>query len=126
MATHSSTLAWRIHGQRSLAGYSPWGAKSQTQLSYLAQHNIYVTIYIYLYLFTDIYLFIRTSLVAQTIKRLSTMQETRVRSIYIYIYILIFIDLYFSISLLSICHLQCSLSLFRRDYFLPSQGLDNN
>ena len=27
MATHSSTLAWEIHGQRSLAGYSPWGLK---------------------------------------------------------------------------------------------------
>ena len=25
MATHSSILAWRIHGQRSLAGYVPWG-----------------------------------------------------------------------------------------------------
>ena len=25
MATHSSILAWRIHGQRRLAGYSPWG-----------------------------------------------------------------------------------------------------
>ena len=24
MATHSSVLAWRIRGQRSLAGYSPW------------------------------------------------------------------------------------------------------
>ena len=24
MATRSSILAWRIHGQRSLAGYSPW------------------------------------------------------------------------------------------------------
>ena len=23
MATHSSMLAWRIHGQRSLAAYSP-------------------------------------------------------------------------------------------------------
>ena len=23
MATHSSILAWRTHGQRSLAGYSP-------------------------------------------------------------------------------------------------------
>ena len=28
MATHSSILAWRIHGQRDLAGYSPWGRKS--------------------------------------------------------------------------------------------------
>ena len=27
MPTHSSILAWRIHGQRSLAGYSPWGRK---------------------------------------------------------------------------------------------------
>ena len=24
MATHSSTLAWKIHGRRSLVGYSPW------------------------------------------------------------------------------------------------------
>ena len=24
MATHSSVLAWEIHGQRSLVGYSPW------------------------------------------------------------------------------------------------------
>ena len=27
MAAHSSILAWKIHGQRSLAGYSPWGHK---------------------------------------------------------------------------------------------------
>ena len=27
MATHSSILAWEIHGQRSLVGYSPWGHK---------------------------------------------------------------------------------------------------
>ena len=27
MATHSSILAWRIHRQRSLVGYSPWGHK---------------------------------------------------------------------------------------------------
>ena len=26
-ATHSSTLAWKTHGQRSLVGYSPWGRK---------------------------------------------------------------------------------------------------
>ena len=25
MATHSSILAWKIHGQRSLVNYSPWG-----------------------------------------------------------------------------------------------------
>ena len=27
MAAHSSILAWRIHGQRSLVGYSSWGFK---------------------------------------------------------------------------------------------------
>ena len=27
MATHSGILAWESHGQRSLAGYSPWGCK---------------------------------------------------------------------------------------------------
>ena len=27
MATQSSILAWKIHGQRSLAGYSPRGHK---------------------------------------------------------------------------------------------------
>ena len=27
MATPSGILAWRIHGQRSMAGYSPWGCK---------------------------------------------------------------------------------------------------
>jgi len=27
MATHSSTLAGKFHGQRSLVGYSPWGHK---------------------------------------------------------------------------------------------------
>ena len=27
MAIHSSAIAWKIHGQRSLIGYSPWGRK---------------------------------------------------------------------------------------------------
>ena len=27
MATHSSILAWKIHGRRSLVDYSPWGRK---------------------------------------------------------------------------------------------------
>ena len=31
MAPHSSTLAWKIHGRRSLVGCSPWGCeKSDT------------------------------------------------------------------------------------------------
>ena len=27
MTTHSKILAWKCYGQRSLAGYSPWGCK---------------------------------------------------------------------------------------------------
>ena len=27
MATHSSTLAWKTHGWRSVIGYSPWGCR---------------------------------------------------------------------------------------------------
>ena len=27
VATHSSSLTWKIHGWRSLVGYSPWGCK---------------------------------------------------------------------------------------------------
>ena len=33
MATHSNILAWRIHGQRSLAGYSPWHGKTHRVLN---------------------------------------------------------------------------------------------
>ena len=37
MATPCSIFAWeKSHGQRSLVGYSPWGPKNQTQLSYEA------------------------------------------------------------------------------------------
>ena len=28
MATYSSSLDWKIHEERSLVGYSPWGLKS--------------------------------------------------------------------------------------------------
>ena len=35
MATYSSILAWRFHGQRSLVGYSPCGGKeSDTESDY--------------------------------------------------------------------------------------------
>ena len=39
MATHSSILAWRIHGQRSLASYSPWGSQNQIRLSNSHTHT---------------------------------------------------------------------------------------
>ena len=34
MATHSSILAWEIHGQRSLVGYSLWGRKESDTTEY--------------------------------------------------------------------------------------------
>ena len=38
MATHSSILAWKIHGQRSLVGYSPWGGKELDMTGQLSTH----------------------------------------------------------------------------------------
>ena len=35
MATHSSTLAWKFPGQRSLVGYSPWGRKESDTIERL-------------------------------------------------------------------------------------------
>ena len=40
MATHSRILAWEIHGQRSLAGYSPWGRKESDTTEWV-NHNKY-------------------------------------------------------------------------------------
>ena len=42
MATHFSTLAWKIPWTRNLVGYSPWGRKDQTRLSEFTSkyHNI--------------------------------------------------------------------------------------
>ena len=40
MTTHSSILAGKSRGQRSLVGYSPWGHKSQTQLVTKANHDL--------------------------------------------------------------------------------------
>ena len=40
MGTHSSILAWKIHGERSLAGYSPWGRKESdaTERAHTHEH----------------------------------------------------------------------------------------
>ena len=38
MATHSSTLVWRIHGRRSLVGYSPWGREESDMTERLHFH----------------------------------------------------------------------------------------
>ena len=36
MTIHSSILAWKSHGQRSLVGYSPWGSKELDTIQRLA------------------------------------------------------------------------------------------
>ena len=38
MATHSSTLSGKFHGQRSLAGYSPWCCKELDRTEQLSTH----------------------------------------------------------------------------------------
>ena len=38
MATHSSTLAWKSHGRRSLVGCSPWGLKESDMTEWLHFH----------------------------------------------------------------------------------------
>ena len=38
MATHSSILAWKIHGQRSLVNYSPWGPEESATTERLYFH----------------------------------------------------------------------------------------
>ena len=39
MANYSSILAWKIHGQRILAGHNLWVAKSETRLKQLTTHT---------------------------------------------------------------------------------------
>ena len=39
MATHSSVLAWKFHGQRNLVSYSPWGGKEADKTEHVQTHN---------------------------------------------------------------------------------------
>ena len=39
MATHSSILAWKFHGQRRLVGYSPWGHKESDMNKHAHMHT---------------------------------------------------------------------------------------
>ena len=41
MATHSSILTWEIQGQRSVAGYSPWGCKRVGHDLETKQHGLF-------------------------------------------------------------------------------------
>ena len=42
MAVHSSILAWEIHGQRTLAGYSPWGLKESDMTERLKHTDTHI------------------------------------------------------------------------------------
>ena len=45
VAIHSSVLAWRIsHGQRSLAGYSPWGCTESDTTEHRAHAEAQLTV----------------------------------------------------------------------------------
>ena len=41
IATHSSIFAWKIHGQRSLVGYSPWDLKESDTTLQLNHQSFY-------------------------------------------------------------------------------------
>ena len=51
MATHSDILAWKLHGQRSLAGYSPWNLKESDRTEQIRTHAMY---YVELYQFSSV------------------------------------------------------------------------
>ena len=43
LATHSSILAWKTYGQRSLEGYSPWGRRESDTTERACTHTeVYV------------------------------------------------------------------------------------
>ena len=44
MATHSSVLAWKFHGQRNLVSYSPWGGKESDKTEHVQTHNGYTAL----------------------------------------------------------------------------------
>ena len=44
MATHSSTLAWKIRGRRSLVGYSPWGCKESDMTEAIYHVKLAITV----------------------------------------------------------------------------------
>ena len=66
MATHSSVLPWRIPGTGSLGGCRLWG---RTRLKRLSSSS------------SKCYLCTKTSPVAQLVKNLPAMHETRVKSL---------------------------------------------
>jgi len=57
MVTHSSTLAGKSHGRRSVVGYSPWGCKESDTTEQLHFHfhiDSYSCICVYIYIQIDV------------------------------------------------------------------------
>ena len=42
MATHSRSVPGKFHGQRSLAGYSPWGHEELDMTEHMHRHQIFI------------------------------------------------------------------------------------
>ena len=42
MATHTSILAWKSYGQRSLTGYSPWDRKASDTTEVTLDRNTFI------------------------------------------------------------------------------------
>ena len=70
MATHSSILAWKIHGQKTLVGYSPWDCKELVMTEQLHFHFCHL-LAVWPWGF----------LVNQIVKSSPAKQETQVRSL---------------------------------------------
>ena len=69
-------LPGKSHGWRSLVGHSPWGHKELDRTERLNWTELQ-----WCFLKRTPLSYVGTSLVAQTVKRLSTMRETRVRAL---------------------------------------------
>ena len=82
MATHSSTLAWRIPtDRRALEGYSPWGCNElDTTETRTTEYIIYNTIYTYTALFV-FYIFVLLGVKFMNIPALCTiLRDTSIRN----------------------------------------------
>ena len=74
MATHSSTLAWRIPRRRKPSGYSPWGCKESDTAENTSTHMCICTL-IHTYIWVCIYVYICEDFWNNTKKLGSRMEE---------------------------------------------------
>ena len=87
MAVHSSVFAWEIHGQRRLAGYSPWGCKRVIHDLMTKQQHTRIYLHRYIYISIDIYIHICIDMYIDIYRHVYTYRETRIYTQrYVYIY----------------------------------------